>query len=171
MLKKIFFLVFIFALTQDMFPQQNKMNLSFGKYDSVVVSNYYGDINEIEPIGIENKSPSISRTISSEDAKALNNALHKKESYGSSQAVTPIYDIEISYYRKGNKVDKVLISLWTNNLFASYPLKIQRQGDCLCKGNGGYCCSKGGISIDFKKYLILLLKKYTIPVEDDYTID
>jgi len=170
MQKKLFGLASIFIIGINIFSQQISRNLSFGKYDSLVVSNYFDDKNETLFDGNANEFIYVTRSISSDDANELDKAIHKKTSYGSSQAMTPGYDFEIGYYKKGIKVESVLISLWTNNFFATYPLRIQRQGDCLCSRNGGYCCSNGGISLNFKKYLMQLFKKYGLPVEDDYTI-
>ena len=88
-------------------------------------------------------------------------------SYGQSQAVTPVYDLKIQYFKQGAIADDVSISLWTNNLFATFPLQVQRQGECLCEGDSGHCCTKGGISMKFKKYLLDLLKSHYLPVEKE----
>ena len=100
-----------------------------------------------------------------EDAIALNQWIRQKEAYGESQAMTPEYDLRWMYYKHGKVIETVQVSLWTNNLYASFPLKVQRQGECMCGGTGGYCCSKGGISMGFKKQLIALLEKYHLPVD------
>lgn len=132
------------------------------KYDSLVVQTLYD--GRFENTNIEGKGDrhdqlqvKTSKRLFTWDSDVFNKKLTNKSSYGNSQAMTPIYDLRFLYYRKGEIIDKVEISLETNNLSATFSLRVQHQGDCLCKGSGGYCCSQGGISDDFKRYIVELL--------------
>ncbi len=105
--------------------------------------------------------------LSHRSATELRQRFFDRNSYGQSQAVTPVHDLKFQYYKEGSMAEEVSISLWTNNLFATFLLHAQRQGECLCDGGNGHCCTKGGISIEFKKWLIQLLEGYRLPVQKD----
>ena len=144
----------------------NENNYKYKNYDSIVVQTFDDCTRQlnlntgksIDTIIITGRA-----TIRLEDAKELNQIIRQKDSYGESQASTPVYNLKIMFYKKGKVKEEVQISLWTNNLFATFPLKVQRQGECMCNGKGGYCCTEGGISIGLKKYLLDLLNKYNLP--------
>jgi uncharacterized membrane protein len=142
-------------------------------YDSVVVETRNDDSFEPDFSTAERKEK-VTITgrarLTQKDIAAFSERLKNKVSYGESQAITPVYDVYILYFRKGKIKEEIKISLYTNNLFATFALPQQRQGDCMCNGNGGYCCSKGGISRDFKKFLVDILKKYHLPVDSDDAI-
>lgn len=165
---KQIFLHIILLLSATVFGQTSKNDYKYKNYDSVVVQTIddqtYGvDFKtgeRLDTIIITGQA-----TIKTEDAKEFNRIIRQKDSYGQSQATTPVYDLKIMFYKNGNVKEEVQISLWTNNLFATFPLKVQRQGACMCSGNGGHCCTEGGISLSLKKYLLDLLEKYQLPVD------
>lgn len=160
-LRQAMSIVFFVCLSSS-FAQRTFFHYHCKKYDSLIVQTLYDE--RFENSNIEGKGDrhdqlivGSSKRLFSGTADEFNNKVHEKSSYGNSQAMTPNYDLRFLYYRKGEIKDKVEISLETNNLFASFPLRVQRQGDCMCRGNGGYCCSEGGISEEFKKYIVELL--------------
>lgn len=164
--------VFLFLMLYSVLASGQTManEYSHKSYDSVVV--FTLNDYSLEPdfnTGNEQGSVIItgSARLIGEDIAIFSQQIRKKESFGESQAMTPVYDIKIVYYKNGKAKEDVKISLFTNNLFASFAIPAQRQGDCMCKGNGGYCCTHGGISPGFKKYLFNLLKKYNLPVESE----
>lgn len=163
---KQLFLHLTLLLSATVFGQTSKNDYKFRNYDSVVVSTINDLTYEVDFKTGERLDAILvtgQATIKTEDAKEFNRILRQKDSYGQSQAMTPVYDLKIIFYRNGNVKEVVDISLWTNNLYATFSLKVQRQGECMCRGNGGYCCSEGGININFKKYLLDLLEKYHLP--------
>jgi len=165
---KQMFLHIILLLCNTVNGQTNKSDYQYKIYDSIVVQIFNDYTQEIDLNTGERLDTIVitgQATIISEDAKKLNRIIRQKDSYGESQAMTPVYDLKIMFYKNGKVKEDVQISLWTNNLFATFPLKVQRQGECMCSGNGGYCCTKGGISMSFKKYLLDLLEKYNLPVD------
>jgi hypothetical protein len=165
---KQMFLHIILLLCNTVNGQTNKSDYKYKIYDSIVVQTFNDYTQEIDLNTGERLDTIVitgQATIISEDAKKLNRIIRQKDSYGESQAMTPVYDLKIMFYKNGKVKEDVQISLWTNNLFATFPLKVQRQGECMCSGNGGYCCTKGGISMSFKKYLLDLLEKYNLPVD------
>jgi hypothetical protein len=167
---KQMFLHIILLLCNTVYGQTNKSDYKYKIYDSIVVQTFNDYTQEIDLNTGERLDTIIitgQATIISEDAKKLNRIIRQKDSYGESQAMTPVYDLKIMFYKNGKVKEDVQISLWTNNLFATFPLKVQRQGECMCSGNGGYCCTKGGISMSFKKYLLDLLEKYNLPVDKE----
>jgi len=144
-------------------------DVTFKNYDSVIVQLYADDHYEVDAGSDKNSFAQriIGQTrLKPEDARELGKRIRQKESYGQSQALTPVYDLKIMFYRNGKVRQEVQISLWTNNLFASFSLRAQRQGECMCSGSGGYCCSEGGISRAFKTYLLTLLEEYHLPVDN-----
>lgn len=167
---KHFFVYFFLIHYSVLFAQDFKSEYSFKKFDSIVIqtfNDYTYEINFNTGKNIDTIIVTGNVVITAEDAEELNKRLNQKDSYGQSQATTPVYDLKIMYYKKGKVKEEVKISLWTNNLIATFPLEVQRQGNCLCDGDGGYCCSEGGISITFKKYLLNLLEKYNLPVDKE----
>jgi len=165
---KQIFLQIILLYTTTVFGQTNKNDYKFKNYDSIVVQTFDDYSHQVDLNTGERLDTIIitgQATIKTEDAKELNKIIRQKNSYGQSQATTPAYDLKIMFYKYGKVKEEVQISLWTNNLFASFPLKIQRQGECMCNGNGGYCCTEGGINMTFKKYLLDLLEKYNLPAD------
>ncbi|MDT8413588.1 MAG: hypothetical protein RQ875_14070 [Vicingaceae bacterium] len=160
---KIILLSFISA-----FGQTNNKKINVANYDSLTIQIFDDYSNQIDLITGKSTDTIIitgNSTINSKDAERLIKKINQKKSYGQSQASTPVYDLKLSFHKNDTVKEEVLISLWTNNLFASFPLKVQRQGDCMCEGEGGYCCSKGGISDKFKRYLHNLLEKYNLSNE------
>jgi len=159
-----FLLTLCFLISMNLlFSQRTFFHFKCKKYDSLVVQTLNSDhINLPLPDGKENYNHEViiesSTRLFSQSADEFNKKLIEKTSYGSSQAMTPIYDVQFLYYRNGEIKDKVEIALSTNNLFSTFPLRVQRQGDCMCKGNGGYCCSEGGISEEFRKFIVQMLK-------------
>ncbi|MCB0794986.1 MAG: hypothetical protein KDB88_09635 [Flavobacteriales bacterium] len=95
--------------------------------------------------------------LSPSDAREIDAWIRSKASYGSSQAVTPVPDVEVLYYWKGTIKEKVEMNLFTHNLYASFPLRQQRQGDCLCRGSSGHCCTAGGMNAEFTQHVVDLL--------------
>ena len=165
-MKKIAFIsILLYATT--LFGQKSNRDYSYKNFDSIVVQTFYesGLLGEVD-MGSVTKITGRAK-LKSEDAKTLNQWMRQKEAFGQSQAMTPEYDLRWMYYKHGKVIDTVQVSLWTNNLYASFSLRVQRQGVCMCGGTGGYCCSEGGISSNFKKYLIALLEKYHLPVDRD----
>ncbi len=152
------------------YGQTDKSEYKYKNYDSVVVQTLIDQTHDFN-INSNERTDKIFITgrarIKASDAKELNQRIKRKDSYGSSQAMTPDYDLKILFYKRGRVKENVQISLWTNNLFATFPLKVQRQGECTCSGNGGYCCSKGGISMGFKEYLLDLLIRYNLPTNKE----
>lgn len=169
LIKRIF-LQIILLYSTTLFSQVNKNSYAFKNYDSLVVQTF-NDYTYESDFDSNRRLDTIIITgqiaIFSEDAKSFSKRVKQKTSYGQNQAMTPVYDLKIMYFRKGKVKEEVRISLWTNNLYASFPLRVQRQGACMCGGNGGYCFTEGGISNDFKKYLITLLGKYHLPVIEE----
>jgi len=160
------FLHIILLLSATVYGQTTKNEYKYKNYDSIVVQTLddqtfgvdFETGDRLDTIIITGQA-----TIKSEDAKKFNRIIRQKDSYGQSQATTPVHDLKIMYYKNGKVKEEVLISLWTNNLRATFPLKVQRQGGCLCSGKSGSCCTEGGISMNFKKYLLDLLEKYNLP--------
>lgn len=165
---KHFFSHIILLYSATLFGQTNKNDFKFNKYDSLVVQTFIDKTYEVD-FNSGKRVDTIIITgqvkMNVNDAKDLFKRIRQKESYGQSQALTPVYDLKLMFYRNGKVKEEVQISLWTNNLYATFPLKVQRQGVCMCAGNGGYCCTEGGISMNFKKYLLALLEKYNLPVD------
>ncbi len=162
-------LLIVFLIT-TLFSTSAKCAVRLNGADSVIVSTITDHkFDPILPPGYETKQGGIEVTghskLTTEDAKLLLDRIYERSSYGSAQAVTPVYDVQIIFYKKGSIKALVEICMYTNNLYASFPLKVQRQGECMCKGKGGYCCTKGGISSEFKHYLTQLLLKYKLPVD------
>lgn len=156
--------LFLVALTGIASGQKN----SPGKYDSLVIETIRDtrlDFNPEREGDGEILVTGRARLLPQEAAE-LHKRIFFKESYGASQAVTPVYDTRLIYYSKGKITHTVEISLLTNNLFASFPLEVQRQGDCLCEDKSGYCCSAGGISREFKNYLVTLIREHQLFVDD-----
>ncbi len=167
---KQIFLHIILLLSATVYGQTNNSDYKYKNYDSIVVQTFNDYTHEVDFNTGERLGTIIitgQATIKSEDAKELNQIIRQKDSYGKSQAMTPVYDLKIMFYKNGKVKEDVQISLWTNNLFATFPLKVQRQGECMCSGNGGYCCTEGGISMSFKKYLLDLMEKYNLPVDKE----
>jgi hypothetical protein len=163
---KQIFLQIILLLSATVFGQTTINDYKYKNYDSIVVQTFDDLTHQVDLISGKSLDTTIitgQATIKTEDAKEFNRRIRQKGSYGQSQATTPVYDLKIMFYKNGNVKEEVQISLWTNNLFATFPLKVQRQGECMCGGNGGYCCTEGGISMSFKKYLLDLLVKYDLP--------
>jgi len=163
---KQIFLHIILLLCTTVYGQTTKNDYKYKNYDSIVVQTFDDYTHQVDLNSGEILDTIIitgQATIKTEDAKEFNRIIRQKDSYGQSQATTPVYDLKIMFYKNGNVKEEVQISLWTNNLFATFPLKVQRQGECMCGGNGGYCCTEGGISMSFKKYLLDLLEKYNLP--------
>lgn len=145
--------------------QSNNIGYKYKNFDSIVVQTFYESNFPQEVHNVGTTRITGTAKVKTEDAITLNQWIRQKEAYGESQAMTPEYDLRWMYYKHGKVIETVQVSLWTNNLYASFPLKVQRQGECMCGGTGGYCCSKGGISMGFKKQLIALLEKYHLPVD------
>lgn len=168
-MKQLFLhIVLLYSIT--VYGQTNKNDYKYKDYDSIVIQTFNDYRNEVNLNTGERLDTIIitgQATLKTEDAKQLNRIIKKKVSYGKSQAVTPVYDMKIMFYKNGSVKNKVMVSLWTNNLFATFPLKVQRQGVCMCSGSGGYCCTEGGISLSFKNYLLDLLEKYNVQVDKD----
>lgn len=165
---KQIFLHIILLFSATVYGQTNKNDYKYKNYDSIVVQTFDDYTHQVDLISGERLDTIIitgQATIKTEDAKEFNQIIRQKDSYGQSQATTPVYDLKIMFYKNGKVKEEVLISLWTNNLFATFSLKVQRQGECMCSGNGGYCCTEGGISKSFKKYLLDLLEKYNLPAD------
>lgn len=171
-MKQIFSFI-ILLYNYSVIAQVDKHDYKYRNFDSVVVQTYNDNTHVSDFMTGESGTIIITgqAAIKAEDAKTLCKLLRRRESYGQSQAMTPVYDLNIKFYKHGKVIEKVEISLWTNNLFATFPLRVQRQGECMCKGNGGYCCSEGGISISFKKYILDLLQKYDLPSLRDEILD
>lgn len=167
---KHFYIIFFLIFCHNLSAQIDKTDYKFKEFDSIVIQTFNDYTFEVD-FNTGKRLDTIIVTgnviITREDAEELNKRLNQKDSYGQSQATTPVYDLKIKYYKKGEVKEEVKISLWTNNLIATFPLEVQRQGDCLCDGDGGYCCSKGGISFKFKKYLLGLLEKYNLPIDKE----
>ncbi len=164
---KTVFSSIISFLAVTLYGQTNSMDYTYKNFDSIVVQTFYeSDLPGEVDMGSVTKITG-SAKLKAEDAITLNQRMRQKEAYGESQAMTPEYDLRWMYYKHGKVIETVQVSLWTNNLYASFSLKIQRQGECMCSGTGGYCCSGGGISMDFKKQLIAILEKYHLPVDRD----
>jgi hypothetical protein len=160
MMKQILsYIILVFSVTA--FGQTNKNAYKFKDFDSLVIQ-IVEDYSSVSDFSIDGRTDTLivrgQTAIKSEDAIELNKRIYLKESYGQSQAMTPIYDFYILYYKNGVIKESVSVSLWTYNFMATFPLKVQRQGECLCKGDGGYCCTLGGISESFKKYFLDLFK-------------
>ncbi len=137
-------------------------------YDSVMVLTIHDPSLEHLPPGADRTDPvkiTGRAKLNKKQIAGLHSRAADRNSYGQSQAVTPIYDLKIQYFNEGGIADEVSISLWTNNFFATFPLQEQRQGECLCDGDSGHCCTEGGISMKFKKYLIDLLEDLDLPIE------
>ena len=145
--------------------QSNNIGCKYKNFDSIVVQTFYESNFPQEVHNVGTTRITGAAKVKTEDAIVLNQWIRQKEAYGESQAMTPEYDLKWMYYKHGKIKETVQVSMWTNNLYASFPLKVQRQGECMCGGTGGYCCSKGGISMGFKKQLIALLEKYHLPVD------
>jgi len=165
---KQIFLYIILLLSATVCGQTRNNDYKYKNYDSVVVQTLddqtYGvDFKTGERLDTIIITGQV--TIKTKDAKEFNRIIRQKDSYGQSQASTPVYDLKIMFYKKGKVKEEVLINLWTNNLRATFPLKVQRQGECFCSGKSGACCTEGGISMNFKKYLLDLLEKYHLPVD------
>jgi hypothetical protein len=162
---KAVFSSIISFLAVTLYGQSNNIDYRYKNFDSIVVQTFYesGLLGEVD-MGSVTKITGRAK-LKSKDAKTLNQWMRQKEAYGESQAMTPEYDLRWMYYKHGKVIETVQVSLWTNNLYASFPLRVQRQGECMCGGTGGYCCSKGGISMGFKKQLIALLEKCHLPVD------
>ena len=152
------------------YSQVKKNPLKFKQYDSLqittIIDQSFNQLTNEAPVLINTGTA----TLNKQDATELDNRIRTSSSYGASQAMTPVYDLEINYYKNGKSKEKILISLWTNNLYASYPLKVQRIGFCACTANSGFCCSNGGINYQFKEYLIQLLEKNNISVPEKQEI-
>lgn len=166
-------LFFVLTLSFSTAAAQGAFNRS-GQFDSVVVLTIDDSSLEPFPPGADRTDP-VKITgrvkLTAKDVAELHDRLNDRRSYGQSQAVTPVYDVKVQYFKKDVAADEVSISLWTNNLFATFPLNVQRQGECLCEGENGHCCTKGGISMKFKKYLIGLLERNGLPVEKEEILD
>lgn len=138
-------------------------------YDSVVVQTVID--HRFDPnFQIGSRDPDITivgrACLSSTEARDLQRRLRDPASYGATQAVTPVNELELLYYRRGRVKDHVHISLITHNLWATFPLRAQRQGDCLCKGGSGHCCTEGGIGPAFKEYLLGLFRGHGLEVSE-----
>ena len=136
-------------------------------YDSVVVTTVIDHrFDPVFPDGSckEGRDVTGQACLSSTEARDLQRRLRDPASYGATQAVTPVNELELLYYRKGRVKDHVHISLITHNLWATFPLRAQRQGDCLCKGGSGHCCTEGGIGPAFTEYLIGLCRGHGLEV-------
>lgn len=166
------FIISFYSLT--FLGQTNGYDCRFKNYDSLVIQTFDDYTYEIEFGDRERPILTVIKghaTINSEDAKELNKRIRRKESYGQNQEEPTVCDFKVLYYKKGKVKEEVTISLWTNYLYASFPLRIQRQGECLCGGNRGYCCSESGISLEFKKYLFYLLEKYNSTASPGATLN
>ena len=160
------FLHIIFLLSTTVYGQTTKNDYQYKNYDSIVVQTLddqtfgvdFETGERLDTIIITGQA-----TIKSKDAKEFNRIIRQKDSYGQGQATTPVYDLKIMYFKNGKVKEEVLISLWTNNLRATFSLKAQRQGGCMSSGGGRYFCAEGGISMSLKKYLLDLLEKYSLP--------
>jgi hypothetical protein len=165
---KQIFLHIILLFSASVYGQTNKNDYKYKSYDSIVMQTFDDYTHQLDLNTAKNLDTIIitgQATIKAEDAKELHQIIRQKDSYGESQAMTPVYDLKIIFYKNGKVKEEVQISLWTNNLISTFPLKVQRQGECMCSGNGGYCCTEGGISMRFKKYLLDLLDKYNLPTD------
>ena len=164
------FLHFFLLVRSSALGQSQNTVFRFNQYDSVLVQTFNDYTHELDFKTGESFDTIIytgQAKLKTEDVTELLQRMQQKKAFGEHQAMTPVYDLQFLFYQNGNIQEKVEISLWTNNLFASFPLEVQRQGDCLCDGTGGYCCSKGGISKRFKSYLVKLLQSYQLPVEQE----
>jgi hypothetical protein len=165
-MKQIFLHIIILLLSATVYGQTNKDDFKYKNYDSIVVQTFDDYTHQVDLNSGERIDTIIitgQATIKTEDSKEFNRIIRQKDSYGQGQATTPVYDLRIMFYKNGKVKEEVLISLWTNNLRATFPLKVQRQGGCMCGGKSGSCCTEGGISMNFKKYLLDLLAKYNLP--------
>ena len=164
-MKQIYFHI-ILLISTTVYGQTTINDYKYKNYDSIVVQTFDDLTHQVDLTSGKSLDTTIitgRATIKTEDAKELNRRIRQKDSYGQCQATSPVYDLKFMYYKNGNVKEKVQISLWTNNLFATFPMRVQRQGECLCGGNGGYCCTEGGISMSFKIYLLDVLNKYNLP--------
>jgi hypothetical protein len=164
---KTVFSSIISLLAVTLYGQTNSIGYKYKNFDSIVVQTFYESNFPQEVHNVGTTRITGTAKVKTEDAIALNQWMRQKEAYGQNQAMTPEYDLRWMYYKHGKVIETVQVSLWMNNLYASFSLRVQRQGVCMCGGTGGYCCSEGGISSNFKKYLIALLEKYHLPVDRD----
>lgn len=161
----LYFIIFLYSTTSS--GQTSRNDFKFKGYDSLVIQTFDDYTYEIEFGGGERPIVSVIKgqaTMSSEDAKEFNRRIRRKESYGQTQEMPTVFDFKILYYKKGKVKEEVNVSLWTNYLYTSFPLRAQRPENCPCSGKRGCCCSECGISLEFKKYMLYLLKKYNSPI-------
>ncbi len=170
-----FFLIFLSLLFQNtfLFSQQNASNVDFKTliFDSLIVQTIYDMRYDQQSLKQSDKVVvTASSKVSAKDAKVFTKRIIRKSSYGNSQAITPVPDLEFLYFKNGKIIAKISICLFANNFIPSIDIDAQRQGWCACE-SGGACCSKGGINRKFKKYIIRLMRKNNLPVNKDEILD